>query len=46
MKKNNKGIVAGVAHEQAEKELGRSNIFSRNFLANLEKGRKTAPIVF
>ena len=46
MKKNNNGIVAGVAHEQAEKELGRSNIFFRNFLANLEKGRKTAPIVF
>ena len=46
MKKNNKGIVAGVAHEQAEKELGRSNIFFRNFLANLEKGRKTAPIAF
>nr|WP_278703879.1 hypothetical protein [Bacteroides intestinalis] len=46
MKKNNKGMVAGVAHEQAEKELGRSNIFFRNFLANLEKGRKTAPIVF
>ena len=46
MKKNNKGMVAGVVHEQAEKELGRSNIFFRNFLANLEKGRKTAPIVF
>lgn len=46
MEKNNKGIVAGVAHEQVEKELGRSNMFFRNFLANLEKGRKTAPIVF
>ena len=46
MEKFNKGIVAGVAHEQAEKELGRSNMFFRNFLVNLEKGRKNAPIVF
>ena len=46
MKKNNKGMVAGVAHEQAEKELGRSNISFRNFLANLGKGEKPPQLSF
>lgn len=31
------GNVAGVAREQAEKELGRSIISPQNFLANSEK---------
>lgn len=42
---NRGGNVTRVVHEQAEKELGRSNISFRNFLANLGK-EKTAPIVF
>ena len=43
MEKNNKGIVAGVAHEQAEKELGRSNMFFSKLLSKFRKREKKRP---
>ena len=43
---NRGGNVTRVVHEQAEKELGRSNISFRNFLANLGKGEKPPQLSF
>lgn len=40
------GNVAGVAREQAEKELGRSIIFSDNFLLDSDKYDDTLKLPF